>query len=182
MKFITLILTVIQNRKEVDYMNKDYSFRIAHNDKCFSGKVKYDVSEGINFIERNQSDEGFFELYFGYVMLCISLCTKRAECLIGFCPFESWEFRELILPTSYKSELYIENDIASKDLKIEYYVDDWYTYYDKNKNVLCMGDLNVHDNDEAVEFCTDIVAVLEDGKYLKAIWIKNMEFEGGRPF
>ncbi|MDD2496105.1 MAG: hypothetical protein PHE29_13040 [Tissierellia bacterium] len=41
---------------------------------------------------------------------------------------------------------------------------------------MCIGDYNTNREDIAIEFCTNIVAVFEE-KYLKAIWIKNIEFE-----
>lgn len=57
-----------------------------------------------------------------------------------------------------------------------WYVENWDTCYDKNNNCICIGDYNNDSGDVAVEFCKNIVAVIQQDK-LKAIWIKNINFK-----
>ncbi len=156
-------------------INKHYTLKASNNEICYEGSVFYNIT-GINFQSRlSRFFVGDFGMYIGRYRLYFSVMTRKAMGFGGSIDSDTWIKRNLKFPRSFKGALYLENDLYHGN---ESYVEDWSTYVDKEQNMICIGDDNANENDVAVEFCTDTVAVLEDGKYLKAIWMKNIDFEG----
>ena len=155
-------------------MNKRYIFKILDNENYIKGKIKYD---GLEFLFEKQSEEVFkckrsiFILYIGagYNRIIFLEKSKKGDWFGGFNNRSNWINRNLEFPKSVKGELYLECEIEKtdgNDILDEWYIEDWSTYYDKEKNIVCIGDYNINNNDIAVEFCENIIAVLEE-KYLK---------------
>jgi len=46
----------------------------------------------------------------------------------------------------------------------------WKTFYDKNSGWICYGDTTMNPEDRSVEFCTNVVVVLNEG-CIKGIWL-----------
>ncbi len=166
----------MMNALNVYGINKDYCFNILKNEKELSGKIKYC---NLKFIFEKDCEteikDDSFNLYIGYMMLSFSVTSKKAKRFSGFNSYKKWINKNLELPVSVKGELYLNDELENQSEK---YIKYWSTYFDKVKNIICIGDYHQKENDVAVEFCANIIAVLEEGKYLKTIWIKNIEFEG----
>lgn len=158
-------------------MNKKYSFKIVKNGKCIDGKIFYNKDEEIDFHTNYNIEGRAFSLMIGagYNHCDFSDITNKAEWFGGYNPSKIWKNSALIFPQSQKGEIYIENEL-DQIMDGQWYVNDWNTYYDKKQNIVCIGDYNINKNDITIEFCTNIIAVFEE-KYLKAIWIKDIEFQ-----
>lgn len=159
-------------------MNREYSFKIINNEKCFNGNVFYNTDYEIDFRKNYSIEEDVFCLYIGkgYNRCYFLMTTGKYVWFGGHNHYKIWKIKKLVFPKFQKGEIYLENSIKDKLIPDEWYVKNWDTYYDKDQNLLCIGDYNTNREDIAIEFCTNIVAVFEE-KYLKAIWIKNIEFE-----
>lgn len=157
-------------------MNKDYKFRIQNTGKCVQGTIIYKEYEkndcGFTFKEQDVINEDIFGLYIGYTKLVFSVKLKKAIWFGGWNNYHHWLKAPLELPQSVKGELYIDYELDNTD---ERYAENWPVHYEIEQNLICMGDYNTSEDDTAVEFCTDIIAVLQD-QCLKAIWIKNCKF------
>lgn len=159
-------------------MNKKYSFRTINNGKCIDGKVVYNKDEEIDCranIGLTIEDCPFsLMIGMGYNRCDCSMITGKVIWFGGHNSKQLWKKEKLIFPQSQKGEIYIENELKPI-MDGQWYVQDWITYYDEKQNILCIGDCNTRQEDIAIEFCTNIIAVFED-KYLKAIWIKDIDF------
>lgn len=112
----------------------------------------------------------------GYCELSVAKFNSKIYSFEGINNKEEWISKKLIFPKSIKGELYFVNDtIDIINYDGIWYVEDWDTYYDKDNNYICIGDFNTECDDIAIEFCKNVVAVIEKDK-LKSIWIKNIKF------
>lgn len=158
-------------------MNKEYSFKTIVNKNCIDGKVIYYKDDGLVFKTNHGIDGRPFSLMIGkgYNAFDFSDKTNRASYFGGHNPKQLWKDKELIFPQSQKGEIYIENELEHI-MDGQWYVEDWNTYYDERQKIICIGDYNTNETDIAIEFCTNIVAVFQE-KYLKAIWVRDIEVE-----
>lgn len=155
-------------------MNREYNFKILNNNNCIEGIVIY-KDEEIFFDTCYKIEGRIFSLMIGKGCntFDFSMITNRAEWFGGYNSSKNWIKRKLIFPKYQKGEIYIENNLENI-MDGQWYAEDWKTYYDKKQNILCIGNYNIEEQDVAIEFCTNIVVVFS-GKYLKSIWIKDMQ-------
>lgn len=154
---------------------ENIKFRISENSKYIDGDIFYNNNE---FIFDSSTGKGEFSIMIGkgYCELSVARFNSRIYSFEGINNQEEWIIKNLIFPDSIKGELYFISDtIDIINYDGTWYTENWHTYYDKNNNYICMGDFNINCNDTAIEFCKNIVAVVERDK-LKAIWIKNIKF------
>lgn len=150
-------------------------FRISKNSKYIDGDIFYNNNE---FIFDSNIGKGEFSLMIGkgYCELSVARFNSKVYSFEGINNKEEWISKKLIFPKSIKGELYFISDtIDIINYDGIWYVEDWDTYYDKDNNYICLGDFNTNYYDTAIEFCKNIVAVIEEDK-LKSIWIKNIKF------
>ncbi len=174
-KIIKKLFHIKEDEIIVNLINKEYSFKTICNGNCIEGIPIYE-QRSISYLSDYQEKGNIFSLYIGYTSLDFSDFTNMAIGFDGYNSFYGWKKESLYFPISRKGEIYIENNIKDLEIRSEYYTKNWITYYDEEKNILCIGDYNTKEEDIAIEFFTNTVAVFEE-KYLKAIWIKNMEFK-----
>ena len=129
----------------------NYKFIIKESPEYIEGEIFYKNNE---FIFESKDGNGEFSLMIGkgYCELSIAKFNSRIYSFGGVNFKENW----------------INDGI--------WYTENWNTYYDEKNNFICIGDSRVNTNSKAVEFCKNIVAVIEKDE-LKAIWIKNIKFK-----
>lgn len=98
---------------------------------------------------------------------------KRASQIWGYHP-NVWIREELHLPQFIQGNLILaDNVIEDADIiQLEGSLQ-WQTYYDTRTDWVCIGNNNHERHDEAVEFATDIVAVVSEKK-LKSLWVRPL--------
>ena len=100
--------------------------------------------------------------------------TNEIVHISGFNPMNTWVDKIISPPKAKKGCLLI--NLKSPLLKGECieYDTSCLTYYDKEKQYICIGDYDTNVNDDCVEFANNIIAVLRDGAII-AVWAKIRE-------
>ena len=148
-------------------------FKIKNNLKSIDGKIFYKENE---FIFQSDIKSGEFSLMIGkgYCELSISKYNMRVNSFGGINFMEDWIEQDLKFPESTEGELYISGS-SIKNSDGDWYTKKWKTYYDKKNGYICIGNYKYKKNCNAVEFCKDIIAMINNKK-LKAIWLRNINF------
>lgn len=152
-------------------MNSKYAFKVIITNDCIKGHITYENGE-ILFFPSNRKREKEFSLMIGkgYNDLSISTVNNQVVNFSGYNPENTWINIKLTLPKSQKGELYIKNNL-DPIMFGQWYSESWDTYYDKQKNIICLGDYHEDKKDTFIEICTDLIVCLND-ELLKSIWIK----------
>lgn len=155
-------------------MNKEFTFKYKITNECPNGYVIY-KNEEILFIQNNKNIDRQFSLMigYGYNDLSISIINNKVVTFNGANPKRIWKKANLELPNYLKGEVYIDNDLESI-MDGQWYTETWDTYYDKNKNILCIGEKIINPDDIFIEVCENIVICLDE-IYLKGIWIIDLK-------
>ncbi|WP_409069165.1 hypothetical protein ACFLKB_04855 [Clostridium sp. FAM 1755] len=144
-------------------------FKVKEHVQINEGEVVYSKEDlSFDFRPIQNSD---CTILIGYINITFSSETKLACQVWGYNPTNTWVSRELIKPKSIKGGLYLEDRIeAGENIRL---IDAgvWTTYFDKNSGMVCIGNNKIEDNDFAVEFAKNIIAVINQNM-LKAIWLK----------
>lgn len=152
---------------------KNIIFKIKERLECVDGEIFYNKNE---FIFETNNGNGEFSILIGkgYCELSVAKFNLRVYSFGGVNFKDTWIDKNLEIPNSVKGELYV-NDIVNNNDGI-WYTENWNTYYDKKNNFICMGDYIVNENTIGVEFCKNIIAIVDKGQ-LKSIWLKNINFK-----
>lgn len=152
---------------------KNIIFKIKESLECVDGEIFYNKNE---FIFETNNGNGEFSILIGkgYCELSVAKFNLRVYSFGGVNFKDTWIDKNLEIPNSVKGELYV-NDIVNNNDGI-WYTENWNTYYDKKNNFICMGDYIVNENTIGVEFCKNIIAIVDKGQ-LKSIWLKNINFK-----
>lgn len=111
-----------------------------------------------------------------YTELGVICETGEVVGFSGLNPHKTWITESMNVPLAKQGRLWIHfNDPLMKGTGIEYNRT-WHTYYDAEKQYICIGDYRTGNNDDCVEFANNIIAVLR-GDQLVAIWAKIKEVE-----
>ncbi len=100
---------------------------------------------------------------------------KCASQIWGFhAPPTLWIKKELHVPAFFTGSLILlDETIEEGDIIGLEGSETWNTYYDAQTGWVCMGTDDQNEEGVAVEFATNLLAVL-DGSQLKAIWLKPL--------
>lgn len=143
-------------------------FAIRTNISPVKGIVKYVESEYSFDFEPAQSSN--FDVLVGDLTVSFD-GNMNARQIWGYNPNAGWINKKLSLPTATQGSLVLNDEIETPQ-RI-YGSKDWKTHYDSNTGWICIGIHNTEQHDKAVEFATNIIAVLKNGS-LKSIWIKPL--------
>lgn len=152
---------------------KNIIFKIKESLECINGEIFYHKNE---FIFETNNGNGEFSLLIGkgYCELSVAKFNLRVYSFGGVNFKDTWIDKNLEIPNSVKGELYVNNIVNNNDGI--WYTENWNTYYDKKNNFICIGDYIVNENIIGVEFCKNIIAIVDQGQ-LKSIWLKNINFK-----
>ena len=92
----------------------------------------------------------------------------------GYSPKNSWVEKSMNVPTARSGHLIAHFDKSiTNGMGIDYdrY---WETYYDKEKQYICIGDDDTKGDDDCVEFANNVIAVIREGALI-AVWAKIKE-------
>ena len=115
-------------------------------------------------------------LFGEYTELGVISETMEVVNLSGYSPKNSWIEKVMNVPMAKQGCLLVHFDEEPmKGVCINY---DRYceTYYDKEKQYICIGDNSIEDNDDCIEFANNIIAVLREGALI-GVWAKIREIE-----
>lgn len=136
------------------------------------GRVVYRQSEqSFDFIPTQGGDSS---LLIGYLNLEFDSGTRCVSSVWGFHPQSSWIPLKLTPPTARAARLSVgadEWDVVPGTSKRVADAGKWNTYHDKRSGWICVGSPKLNPEDQAVEFASRSIAVL-DGSMLRAIWLK----------
>jgi hypothetical protein len=142
-------------------------FRINPNGKKHLGQVIFIKDEDtFDFEPSRNADITLLNknLYIGF-----DSETMIAQQVWGFCPRARWLNKELKVPLTLDGQLILSENIEagiSKNL-----TKNWTVNFDSKIGWVCIGDDSFSQNDVAIEFAANIIAILDRDK-LKAIWLK----------
>lgn len=110
-------------------------------------------------------------LMIGYIYLGIDSETMSVQQIWGYSSNFSWIEKELKVPAYFKGELILNEELEGGISKRLIESDEWQTSYDRNTGWVCIGNEFIEQNEIAVEFAKNTIAVLDRG-ILKAIWLR----------
>ena len=151
-------------------------FEAEKGDLLHQGQVVYVQDDyAFNFVPAQIADctvlIGTLELNFIFYYRDV----KRASQIWGFhAPPKRWIRKELHAPSFFTgSMILLHETIEEGDIFGLEGSEAWHTYYDAQTGWVCMG-TDVQDKEDiAVEFATNVVAVLQKNQ-LKALWLKPL--------
>lgn len=134
-----------------------------------SGELVYVINE--NSFDFKPSRNSDITLMIGYIYLGIDSETKLAQQIWGYNSKSSWIEKSLKIPTCYKGELILAEEIEAGLSRRLVECGKWQTSYDKGTGWVCIGNECISLNEVAIEFAKNTIAVL-DGEKLKSIWLR----------
>jgi hypothetical protein len=147
-------------------------FSYQENAEVPAGTLIYISKDQSLYFEPFFTQLGFSVMIAGaYTSLDVGIENGEAKQISGCNPKHLWKDKKLELPSALKGKLFVQLDepiISGSGL---YYVTGWVTYYDKSKNLICIGNPGIRNTDVCIEFVNGIYAVL-NGNQLSAIWAK----------
>lgn len=147
MKFEIVKNVKISNMKEV-YVIEDKSF----GNQPF---VNVDINIAMAYLNLGIDSE--------------DMCVK---CLWGFSPKESWMETNLDIPFAEEGKLKLKGEYEAG---LTWRIDKdkmWESFFDKLSGWYCIGNPKLGVKDNAVKIAKNMIAVVDDMDYLKAVWIK----------
>jgi len=146
-------------------------FSFYSEEKDYIGELLYIRDEHSFLYKPYNTNAGVSILIGGYTELDTILETSEVTHVSGFCHKNTWIIKSINVPNSKKGCLIAHFDKPPmKGTGIEY-DRSLETYYDEEKQYICIGDYCIEDTDDCVEFANNIIAVLRNGD-LVAIWAK----------
>lgn len=143
-------------------------FRVKEDLTINHGEVIY-VKKDLSFDFRPIYDADY-SLLIGYVSLSFDSETKRACQVWGCNPISTWVNKDLIKPKSIRGALLLDDEIEAGDNIRLIEAGVWITYFDKSTGWVCIGNDKGDNNDIAVEFADNTIAVINQNA-LKALWL-----------
>ena len=148
-------------------------FRTIPTQRIPTGKVIY---EGYNFDFEPHGDlKGITSLAIDDLQLEIDH-TGRVLYVWDYCPYQDWIYTDRLPPSSTPGILIVIPDApiipgVSRRLKER---GAWPVFVNPKHGWICIGDLDVPEPFESVEFVRNTIAVLKESD-LKAIWLRPEE-------
>lgn len=97
--------------------------------------------------------------------------TMLVQQVWGFCPKLSWIERKLKAPLAPAGQLICSGGVQPGISKRLDKSKEWKAIFDRKTGWVCIGEQSSSQNEVAVEFAVNTIAVLDEEK-LKAIWLK----------
>lgn len=144
-------------------------FKAKNTGMTYSGELTYIRNE--NSFDFKPSKNSDITLMIGYIYLGIDSGTMLAQQIWGYSSKLSWGEKKLKIPTYFKGELLLEEEIEAGMSKRLVESGRWQTSYDKGTGWVCIGNECISQNEVAVEFAKNTIGVL-DGGTLKSIWLR----------
>jgi len=149
-------------------------FSFYSKDVGFDGELCYIQDEHSLLYKPHNTNIGVTIQWGTYTGLDTICETSEIVHISGFSPKGAWIKKTLDFPASKKGCLFVHFDMPpAKGTAIEY-GEYWETYYDDEKQLICIGDSHIENGDDCVEFANNIIAVLRDGDVI-AIFAKIKE-------
>ena len=146
-----------------------FSFYLDNKD--FTGELHYIRDEHSFLYVPPNTNTGVGILIGQYTELDVIYETNVIVHLSGYCHRNTWIAKEMTIPNSKKGCLVMNcGKPLMKGVSVEY-DRTWLTYFDDEKQYVCIGDSSTNKADNCVEFANNVIAVLR-GKKLIAIWAK----------
>jgi len=148
-----------------------YKFSVLKNNKKIGGQLIYSTKD--QSFQSLPLMGGGLCLLLGYLQLVFDPFTMCAIETWGLSGVISWKNKPIKTPLYSAGQLKllanIDDFMLERGYRLEYI--SYTPTYNPATGWLCYGDYNVDTQDEAVEFATNIVAVVNNEK-LKSIWLK----------
>ena len=111
---------------------------------------------------------------YGVLIGDLTLCADenfQVRQVWGCNPMPGWHKQKLTQPVAEKGGLYFEYPNTDWFPRRIEDTEGWETYYDEASGWVCFGAYRIREDDDAVEFATNIIAILHAGS-IKALWIR----------
>jgi hypothetical protein len=102
----------------------------------------------------------------------IGSSDKTVRIISGLSPHNSWYYKKLNIPGYNKGILLVESKLKSGFATNLKETENWKSKFDPQSGWFCIGDDITSLTDSSVEFATNIIAVLDIDRHLKALWWK----------
>jgi len=138
--------------------------------KSVRGLINYsEVESALDFIPKANSD---IIILINYINIGFDSDTMSANQIWGFLPKESWKMQKLDIPkTIHEGELILKGEYDSGSWRVD--KDKiWQTYYDTEKQWVCIGNPVIKESFFCIEILENVVAVLNESKHLKSLWVQ----------
>lgn len=145
-------------------------FKVNNTGVNHNGELIYIKNE--NSFDFKPSRNADITLMIGYIYLGIDSETMLAEQIWGYSPMLGWREKRLHLPNYIVGELKLNEKIESGISKRLISIEELQVNYDQKSGWICIGNEYVVQNEVAVEFATNTIAVLNNKDNLKSIWLK----------
>ncbi|MDB2152532.1 hypothetical protein [Clostridium butyricum] len=150
------------------------NFKVKKKSEINKGQVIYSKQElSFDFKPIYSAD---YLLLIGYTNLSFDSESKNACQVWGCNPINTWINKILKKPKSIRGNLILDTELELGDNKRYVEAGEWTTYFDKRNGWVCIGEYEEENNDIAVEFAENTIAVVNQ-ENLKALWLKPMFIE-----
>ena len=155
-----------------------YKFQVLYNNELFSTKVIY-RDEEYSFAAEPVLESDITLLVNSYIQVGFSSWDKFARKVYGLSPYTGWHIKQLDPPRFQKGRLVLINKLkpGGPAYQVEG-TENWQSKFDYSKGWFCVGNNQTSDQDSAVEFALDTIAVVDRDANLKSLWWKP-EFRHG---
>jgi hypothetical protein len=154
-------------------VNMDLRFEAKKGTLYYHGQVVYRREEwSFDFLPRQVSDFAVIIAMLDILFIVVGDSIAHACQICGYHPHTIWIKKELSLPASFEGSLILHSDVVNEfdNVKLEG-AERWKTSHDETLGWLCIGNDRKDQEDQAVEFATGIIAVVNRQR-LKSIWFK----------
>jgi hypothetical protein len=138
--------------------------------RCNEYSVDF-IPDEIDLIKR--VDGAGTSILIGSLHLEVSIVSGEVLFPWGMFPHVRWKKKSLVLPDFKSGRLYLESDLVLErgvGVGLENYQDSWCSYYDQNSGWIYYG-VDDFKLNKALQFATDVVASLLDGKIV-GLWMR----------
>jgi len=157
-------------------MNLIMFFSFYSRDDEFEGELLYIQKDHSLYYEPFCTCAGISILCSGYTSFDTIHETGAVIHISGLNSKTSWVKKTLNVPIAKRGSVFAHFDKElSNGMGIDYdrY---WLTYYDEEKQYICIGDDCTDERDDCVEFANNVIAVIRKGDLI-AVWAKIREVE-----
>lgn len=148
-------------------------FAISQRDAPRAGRLVYVARDWAIDFETEGEEQGSRDgtILVRDLNIDFDLHTKEALTIWGYHPHTRWKRATLRVPYAFPGNLLLEEKRGLLEIVRLPESEAWQSQYDAKTRWLCVGDPQLEDEDQAVEFLTNAIAVIKRTD-LKAIWLK----------
>ena len=149
-------------------------FEIKYSNEITKKSLIYVPSE-YSFDMKPIVNSALLTIQVNYLNLTVAEDNRIVQ-VWGYSPYESWEKSSFVVPESKKGNLMVATELEPGFTYGLIKNGEWPIYVNKSTGWVCLG--NFEKKEEAIEFISDCIAVVENG-YLVSLWLKPQKLPDG---